>query len=171
MDRDAVLLAQLLAFAVLGSNLLTPGLAANDLTNLHDQLQSNQSDEKIVRICNVTAMLEKVYLCGYLFENQLNEMNSSDWCNFTLIADHYSTFSFCMELSAESVYCYWPNPQLETYVINMHKLFFSNCTSEILIFQDPPDNILCILIAVPICLTIVMIAVVVWCSKRSDILV
>ncbi|XP_062900069.1 uncharacterized protein LOC134344354 isoform X2 [Mobula hypostoma] len=90
MDRDAVLLAQLLAFAVLGSNLLTPGLAANDLTNLHDQLQSNQSDEKIVRICNVTAMLEKVYLCGYLFENQLNEMNSSDWCNFTLIADYYS---------------------------------------------------------------------------------
>ncbi|XP_051872208.1 receptor activity-modifying protein 3-like [Pristis pectinata] len=171
MDRDAVLLVQLLAFAVLGNSLLTPGLAAKDLANMHNQLQSNQSDEKIVRICNATAMLEKVYWCGYLFENQLNEMNSSDWCNFTLIAGYYSTFSFCTEFSTESVYCYWPNPQVEKYVINIHKLFFSNCTSEIIIFQDPPDDILFILITVPICLTIVMIAVVVWCSKRSDILV
>ncbi|XP_069768500.1 receptor activity-modifying protein 3-like isoform X2 [Narcine bancroftii] len=114
MDKDAVLLVQLLAFAFWGNGLLTPGLAAEDFANLHNQLQSNQSDDK--RICNETAMLEKVYWCGYLFESHLNEMNSSDWCNFTLIANYYSSFSYCAEISAESVYCYWPNPQMENYV-------------------------------------------------------
>lgn len=171
MDKDALLLVQFLAFAVWGNSLLTPGFAAKDFANSQNQLQSNQSDEKFLRICNGTAMLEKVYWCGDLFASELNEMNSSDWCNFTLIADYYSSFSFCMEFSTESVFCYWPNPQVESYVINIHKLFFSNCTSEILIFQDPPDNILFALIAVPICLTVVVIAVVVWCSKRSDVLV
>uniref|UniRef100_UPI00398E3728 receptor activity-modifying protein 3-like n=1 Tax=Pristiophorus japonicus TaxID=55135 RepID=UPI00398E3728 len=168
MEKDAFILLQLLAFAVWGNSLLTPGLSAKDNINLHNQ---SQPERKTSRVCNETVMLEVVHGCGYQFESQLNGMNSSDWCNFTLIAGYYNLFSYCMELSAENVNCYWPNPQAENYVINIHKFFFSNCTLEMLNFQDPPDNILSILIAVPIFLTIAMIAVVVWCSKRNDILV
>ncbi|XP_067867429.1 receptor activity-modifying protein 3-like isoform X1 [Heterodontus francisci] len=171
MEKDAFILVQLLALAVWGNSLLTSSLSAKNNTNLHNQSQSNQSERKTLTVCNETLMLEAVHWCGYQFESQLNRMNSSDWCNFTLIAGYYNFFSHCTEFSTENVKCYWPNPQVENYVINIHKFFFSNCTSEMLIFQDPPDKILIILISVPIFLTIVMIAMVVWCSKRNDILV
>ncbi|GCB62729.1 receptor activity-modifying protein 3-like [Scyliorhinus torazame] len=171
MEKDVFLLLQLLALVVWGNSLLTSSLSAKNNTNLHNQPQSNQSERQEKRICNETRMLEVVHLCGYHFESQLNRINSSDWCNFTLIAGHYNIFSHCMESLIEKVDCFWPNPQAENYVINTHKLFFSNCTLEMTSFQDPPDKILIILITVPILLTILMIALVVWCSKRNDILV
>ncbi|XP_078394734.1 receptor activity-modifying protein 3 [Cetorhinus maximus] len=171
MEKDVFLLVQLLALAVWGNSLLTSSLSAKNNTNLHNQPQTSQSEGKTKRICNKTLMLEVVHLCGYQFESELNRMNSSDWCNFTLIAGYYDIFSQCTESFTEEVDCFWPNPQVENYVINIHKLFFSNCTLEMIIFQDPPDKILIILITVPILLTIVMIALVVWCSKRNDILV
>ncbi|XP_067861705.1 uncharacterized protein [Heptranchias perlo] len=86
MEKDAFILLQLLAFAVWGNSLLTSSLSAKDNTNLHNQSQSNQSERKTNGVCNETVMLEVVHWCGYQFESQLNGMNSSDWCNFTLIA-------------------------------------------------------------------------------------
>ncbi|XP_072431745.1 receptor activity-modifying protein 3-like isoform X1 [Chiloscyllium punctatum] len=170
MEKDALLLVQLLALAVWGNSLLISSLSAKNNTNLHNQSEPNQTEREAKQICNETLMLEIVHWCGYDFASQLNTMNSSDWCNFTLIAGYYSTFSYCAESVVEGISCFWPNPQVENYLINIHKHFFSNCTLEMLMFQDPPDKILIALITVPILLTIIMIAIVVWCSKRNDVL-
>ncbi|XP_067867439.1 receptor activity-modifying protein 3-like isoform X2 [Heterodontus francisci] len=115
MEKDAFILVQLLALAVWGNSLLTSSLSAKNNTNLHNQSQSNQSERKTLTVCNETLMLEAVHWCGYQFESQLNRMNSSDWCNFTLIAGYYNFFSHCTEFSTENVKCYWPNPQVENY--------------------------------------------------------
>ncbi|XP_041040157.1 receptor activity-modifying protein 2-like isoform X2 [Carcharodon carcharias] len=116
MEKDVFLLVQLLALAVWGNSLLTSSLSAKNNTNLHNQPQTSQSEGKTKRICNETLMLEVVHLCGYHFESQLNRMNSSDWCNFTLIAGYYDIFSECTESLTEKVDCFWPNPQVENYV-------------------------------------------------------
>ncbi|MGH0141462.1 UNVERIFIED_CONTAM: hypothetical protein FKN15_073775 [Acipenser sinensis] len=83
----------------------------------------------------------------------------------------YNTFSTCTEQNSEIIGCFWPNPFVESFIISLHKHFFSNCTSDQVIWEDPPDNMLTILIVIPVLLTVVMIALVVWCSKRNDILV
>uniref|UniRef100_A0A3Q2CBL6 Receptor activity-modifying protein 3 n=1 Tax=Cyprinodon variegatus TaxID=28743 RepID=A0A3Q2CBL6_CYPVA len=89
------------------------------------------------------------------------------FCN--LIAE-YHIFTLCTETKSHNVDCYWPNPLVESYIIRIHKHFFSNCTMEGVKWGDPPDDTLTILILIPVFLTLAMIALVVWCSKRSDLL-
>ena len=75
-----------------------------------------------------------------------------------------------METGAQRINCYWPNPLVEGYIIRIHKHFFSNCSMDRVVWLDPPDEKLLALILVPVFLTLAMIALVVWCSKRSDLL-
>lgn len=86
------------------------------------------------------------------------------------VLSEYHLFTLCTEAKSRLVHCYWPNPLVESYIIRIHKHFFSNCTNKQVVFVDPPDNTLTILILIPVFLTLAMIALVVWCSKRSDIL-
>lgn len=86
------------------------------------------------------------------------------------VLSEYHLFTLCTEAKSRLVHCYWPNPLVESYIIRIHKHFFSNCTNKQEVFVDPPDNTLTILILIPVFLTLAMIALVVWCSKRSDIL-
>lgn len=86
------------------------------------------------------------------------------------VLSEYHLFTLCTEAKSHLVQCYWPNPLVESYIIRIHKHFFSNCSDRQVVFVDPPDNTLTILILIPVSLTLAMIALVVWCSKRSDIL-
>ncbi|KFW89651.1 Receptor activity-modifying protein 3, partial [Phalacrocorax carbo] len=83
---------------------------------------------------------------------------------------YYDNFTQCTEREANSASCFWPNPLAEGFITGIHKQFFSNCTSEKVHWEDPPDEILITLILTPVMLTCAMITLVVWCSKRSDIL-
>uniref|UniRef100_A0A8C3KPD7 Receptor activity-modifying protein 3 n=1 Tax=Calidris pygmaea TaxID=425635 RepID=A0A8C3KPD7_9CHAR len=84
---------------------------------------------------------------------------------------YYDNFTQCTEREANNASCFWPNPLAEGFITGIHKQFFSNCTSEKVHWEDPPDEILVTLILIPVMLTCAMITLVVWCSKRSDILV
>ncbi|KAK2531684.1 Ramp3 [Columba livia] len=84
---------------------------------------------------------------------------------------YYDNFTQCTEHEAKNASCFWPNPLTEGFITGIHKQFFSNCTSEKVHWEDPPDEILITLILIPVMLTCAMITLVVWCSKRSDILV
>ncbi|XP_063181726.1 receptor activity-modifying protein 3 isoform X2 [Chroicocephalus ridibundus] len=84
---------------------------------------------------------------------------------------YYDNFTQCTEREANDASCFWPNPLAEGFITGIHKQFFSNCTSEKVHWEDPPDEILITLILIPVMLTCAMITLVVWCSKRSDILV
>lgn len=86
------------------------------------------------------------------------------------LPSEYHLFTQCTEKKSQQVNCYWPNPLVESYIISIHKHFFSNCTIDQEVLVDPPEDMLAILIFIPIFLTLAMIALVVWCSKRSDIL-
>ncbi|CAI5673666.1 unnamed protein product [Oreochromis niloticus] len=86
------------------------------------------------------------------------------------VTGEYHLFTLCTETKSQIVDCYWPNPLVERYIIHIHKHFFSNCTIDQPLWIDPPDDTLTILILIPVFLTLAMIGLVVWCSKRSDIL-
>uniref|UniRef100_A0A493TC41 Receptor activity-modifying protein 3 n=1 Tax=Anas platyrhynchos platyrhynchos TaxID=8840 RepID=A0A493TC41_ANAPP len=83
---------------------------------------------------------------------------------------YYDIFTQCTEHEAFYASCFWPNPLVEGFITRIHKQFFLNCTSEDVLWEDPPDEILITLILIPVMLTCAMITLVVWCSKRSDIL-
>ncbi|XP_074726061.1 receptor activity-modifying protein 3 isoform X2 [Strix uralensis] len=146
-------------------------------------------------LCNESLMLEKLPACGKSFEEMMKKVDSKKWCNLTefiitgvgficpmyllswtpfLVSGnlrYYDNFTQCTEREANNASCFWPNPLAEGFITGIHKQFFSNCTSEKVHWEDPPDEILITLILIPVMLTCAMITLVVWCSKRSDILV
>ncbi|XP_063014821.1 receptor activity-modifying protein 3 isoform X1 [Melospiza melodia melodia] len=122
-------------------------------------------------LCNESLMLEKLPACGKSFEEMMKRVDSKKWCNLTEFIMYYDNFTQCTEREANNASCFWPNPLAEGFITGIHKQFFSNCTSEKVHWEDPPDEILITLILIPVLLTCAMITLVVWCSKRSDILV
>lgn len=123
-----------------------------------------------VNRCNETHLLGEMENCGEAFKREMVHIDPQNWCNLTHFISEYHLFTLCTEKKAERIHCFWPNPLVEGYIIRIHQLFFSNCTVERLVWVDPPDDTVTILILTPVLLTLAMIALVVWCSKRSDIL-
>ncbi|XP_053268610.1 receptor activity-modifying protein 3 [Pleuronectes platessa] len=118
--------------------------------------------------CNESRLQWEVEVCGEGFKRDMAHIDPQHRCNLTHFISEYHLFTLCTETKASHVHCYWPNPLVEVYIIHIHKHFFSNCSMDHVEWVDPPENTLTALILVPVFLTMAMIALVVWCSKRSD---
>ncbi|KAG6923795.1 receptor activity modifying protein 3 [Chelydra serpentina] len=156
METHAFWLVQLFLFALWVNGLMTLGLTGA---------------RQPVIVCNESLMLEKLPRCGKSFEEMMKKVDSKKWCNLTEFIKYYDNFSLCTEREASAAKCFWPNRLAQGFITGIHKQFFSNCTSEKDHWEDPPDEILITLIFIPVLLMAAMISIVVWCSKRSDILV
>ncbi|KAL1006463.1 hypothetical protein UPYG_G00072710 [Umbra pygmaea] len=165
MDTHAFAVLKLLMVGILVNSWMMTGLSAIENLNVESLPQRYN-----VALCNETQLLWEMELCGEEFKRGMTLVDPQNWCNLTHFISEYHIFSQCSETKSVNVNCFWPNPLVESYMIRIHKHFFSNCTLERVIWVDPPDDTLTILILIPIFLTLAMIALVVWCSKRSDIL-
>ncbi|XP_034562849.1 receptor activity-modifying protein 3-like [Notolabrus celidotus] len=122
------------------------------------------------KLCNESRLQWEVEVCGDDFKRDMDHVDPQYWCNLTHFISEYHLFTLCTETKSQVVHCFWPNPLVESYIIRIHKHFFSNCSSTLVEWVDPPDETLTVLILVPVFLTLAMIALVVWRSKRSDLL-
>ncbi|XP_008436620.1 receptor activity-modifying protein 3 [Poecilia reticulata] len=163
MDTNEFVVLKLLFLAFLVNTWMMSGTSASDTFNLEPITWQR-------RLCNESRLRWEVEVCGEDFKRDMAHVDPEQWCNLTYFMSEYHLFTLCTETKAQSVDCYWPNPLVESYIIHIHKHFFSNCTIEEVIWMDPPDDTLTILILIPVFLTLAMIALVVWCSKRSDLL-
>nr|XP_015810423.2 receptor activity-modifying protein 3 [Nothobranchius furzeri] len=164
MDTNELLLLKLFTVGVLVNTWIMGKSTAADSLTLEPTLPTQK------RICNESRLQWEVEVCGEDFKRDMSHIDSQYWCNLTHFISEYHLFTHCTETKSHIVNCYWPNPLVESYIIRIHKHFFSNCTMEHVIWVDPPDDTLTILILIPVFLTLAMIALVVWCSKRSDLL-
>lgn len=121
-------------------------------------------------LCNESRLQREVEVCGVYFRKDMDQVDPQNWCNLTHFISEYDVFTRCTEKKSEGIQCYWPNPLVESFIIRIHKQFFSNCSVPPLDLVDPSDETLTLLILIPVFLTLAMIAIVVWCSKRSDLL-
>lgn len=162
MDTNEFIVLKLLFLGFLVHTWIMSGTSAADAFNLEPNITW--------RLCNESRLRWEVEVCGEKFKLDMAHIDSQQWCNLTHFMSEYHVFTLCTETESHNVGCYWPNPLVESYIISIHKHFFSNCTMEEVLWVDPPDDTLIILILIPVFLTLAMIAIVVWCSKRSDLL-
>ncbi|XP_047206240.1 receptor activity-modifying protein 3-like [Girardinichthys multiradiatus] len=164
MDTNEFVVLKLLFLGFLVNTWMMSGTSASDNFNLEPTITWKR------RLCNESRLRWEVEVCGEHFKRDMAHIDPEQWCNLTYFMSEYHLFTLCTETKSHNVDCYWPNPLVESYIIRIHKHFFSNCTIEEVIWVDPPDDTLTILILIPVFLTLAMIALVVWCSKRSDLL-
>nr|XP_029135330.1 receptor activity-modifying protein 1-like [Labrus bergylta] len=80
----------------------------------------------------------------------------------------YGELTNCTFLVAEKMACYWPNRLVDEFFIRVHKQYFHDCSMSGRLLRDPPNRILGPFIVLPILVTLLMTALVVWRSKRSE---
>ncbi|XP_056290326.1 receptor activity-modifying protein 3-like [Pseudoliparis swirei] len=164
MDTNEFTVLKLFVVGILVNAWLMRGLSATESFNIEPTLPRPK------KLCNESRLQWEVEVCGEGFKRDMGHIDQQHWCNLTYFISEYYVFTSCTETKAELVSCYWPNPLVESYIIGIHKHFFSHCPMDQVVWVDPPEDTLTILILVPVFLTLAMIALVVWCSKRSDVL-
>ncbi|XP_037135763.1 receptor activity-modifying protein 3-like [Syngnathus acus] len=165
MDTNEFAVLKLFVVGILVNAWMAKGFSATESLNIE------HTSARPKRPCNESRLEWEVEVCGEDFKRDMAHIDPQHWCNLTHFISEYHIFTLCTETKSFIVHCYWPNPLVESYIIRIHKHFFANCTLDQVVWVDPPDNTLTVLILIPVFLTLAMIALVVWCSKRSDNLV
>ncbi|XP_015214057.1 receptor activity-modifying protein 1 [Lepisosteus oculatus] len=123
---------------------------------------------------SVTACDEAFYVhaieehCLAKFTFDMEALDPGYWCNWEDTVESYGELTNCTYLIAQKMNCFWPNRLVDEFFIGIHRLYFKNCSLSGRLPSDPPNNILGPFIAVPILVTLLMTALVVWRSKRSE---
>ncbi|KAM9123751.1 receptor activity-modifying protein 1 [Pangshura tecta] len=106
--------------------------------------------------------------CLSQFKFEMEVIGQKLWCDWDETVGSYGELTNCTFLIAEKLACYWPNQLVDEFFIAIHKHYFKNCSLSGRSVRDPPNNILYPFLVVPILITLLMTALVVWRSKRSE---
>ncbi|XP_054826141.1 receptor activity-modifying protein 1 [Eublepharis macularius] len=106
--------------------------------------------------------------CFNQFKSDMGTLRQTLWCDFDKTLGCYREFINCTLLIGTQLDCNWPNKLVDEYFIAIHQHYFKNCPESGWALRDPPNTILCPFIVVPIFITLLMTALVVWRSKHSE---
>uniref|UniRef100_A0A8C3A7T8 Receptor activity-modifying protein 1 n=1 Tax=Cyclopterus lumpus TaxID=8103 RepID=A0A8C3A7T8_CYCLU len=106
--------------------------------------------------------------CLAKFRLDMQELDQRHWCSWEDTVELYGELTNCTSLVAHKMDCFWPNRLVDEFFIRVHKHYFHNCSLSGRQLKDPPNRILGPFIVVPILVTLLMTALVVWRSKRSE---
>ncbi|GCC36504.1 hypothetical protein chiPu_0014998 [Chiloscyllium punctatum] len=83
-------------------------------------------------------------------------------------ACYYWDLTNCTFLIANKMDCFWPNQVVDQFFVTVHKEYFANCSVSGRGLGDPPNNIIGPFIMIPVMVTLLMTALVVWRSKQNE---
>ncbi|XP_066045407.1 RNA-binding protein 44-like [Chamaea fasciata] len=108
------------------------------------------------------------HYCLQQFQRSMEGIGQRLWCDWDQTVGTYGELTNCTALIAERLDCYWPNRLVDEFFVAVHKQYFRNCSPSGRALHDPPNGVLCPFIVLPVLVTLLMTALVVWRSKRSE---
>ncbi|KAM6258725.1 RNA-binding protein 44-like [Spheniscus humboldti] len=108
------------------------------------------------------------HYCLKQFQLSMEGIGQRLWCDWDETVGTYGELTNCTVLIAERLDCYWPNRLVDEFFVAVHKQYFRNCSPSGRALHDPPNSVLCPFILLPVLVTLLMTALVVWRSKRSE---
>ncbi|XP_039584478.1 receptor activity-modifying protein 1 [Passer montanus] len=108
------------------------------------------------------------HYCLKDFQDSMEGIGQRLWCDWDETVGTYGELTNCTALIAEKLDCYWPNRLVDEFFVAVHKQYFRNCSPSGRALHDPPNGVLCPFIVLPVLVTLLMTALVVWRSKRSE---
>ncbi|XP_067116790.1 receptor activity-modifying protein 1-like [Osmerus mordax] len=105
--------------------------------------------------------------CLTKFTLDMEGLDPNLWCNWPQTLQPYGELTNCTFMVAWKLDCFWPNHVIDQLFVRIHQHYFHNCSLTGRLLHDPPLHILGPFIAVPVLITLLMTALVVWRSKRS----
>ncbi|XP_004565989.1 uncharacterized protein LOC101472092 [Maylandia zebra] len=68
--------------------------------------------------------------CGENFHQDMWNIGRDNWCVQERFIGAYSDLTHCVEFLANITSCFFPNPDIQDFFIDIHLKFFQNCTNE-----------------------------------------
>ncbi|XP_057162009.1 receptor activity-modifying protein 1 isoform X3 [Ursus arctos] len=115
---------------------------------------------------NYGALLQE--LCLTQFKVSMEAIGKTLWCDWGKTIGSYGELTDCTRQVADRLGCFWPNAAVDEFFVAVHRHYFRNCPASGRAVRDPPRSILCPFIVVPILVTLLVTALVVWRSKRPE---
>uniref|UniRef100_G1TCA5 Receptor activity-modifying protein 1 n=1 Tax=Oryctolagus cuniculus TaxID=9986 RepID=G1TCA5_RABIT len=84
------------------------------------------------------------------------------------VLQSYGALTHCTQQVAAQLGCFWPNAEVDKFFVAVHQHYFRSCPVSGRAVHDPPSSVLCPFIVVPIVVTLLVTALVVWRSKRTE---
>ncbi|XP_034468814.1 receptor activity-modifying protein 1-like [Hippoglossus hippoglossus] len=106
--------------------------------------------------------------CFTKFELDMGGVERGLWCSWPDTMETYEALTNCSYQVALRMDCYWPNQVVDRFFVHIHQIYFQDCALTGRLLHDPPVGILGPFIAVPVLVTLLMTALVVWRSKRTE---
>ncbi|KAJ8003933.1 hypothetical protein DPEC_G00153550 [Dallia pectoralis] len=113
---------------------------------------------------------ERVILeyCVIKFTSDMEALDQSLWCSWADTLPLYRELTNCTFFVALQMHCFWPNQLIDQLFVQLHQDYFHDCALTGRMLHDPPLLILGPFIAVPVLVTLLMTALVVWRSQRRE---
>jgi len=107
-------------------------------------------------------------LCFGKFKLDMRALDRGLWCSWPDTTEIYEGLTNCTFQVALRMDCFWPNQIVDRFFIQVHRIYFHDCPLTGRLIHDPPISVLAPFITVPILVTLLMTALVVWRSKRTE---
>ncbi|XP_069790452.1 receptor activity-modifying protein 1 [Narcine bancroftii] len=108
------------------------------------------------------------HICLDTYRFQMIDIGQKLWCDWEETLSSYRDLTNCTFLIANKMDCFWPNQVVDLFFITVHSEYFANCSSSGRALGDPPNNIVGPFIMIPVMITLLITALVVWRSKRNE---
>ncbi|KAF6362067.1 receptor activity modifying protein 1 [Rhinolophus ferrumequinum] len=107
-------------------------------------------------------------LCLAPFKVDMEAIGKTLWCDWGKTIESYGELTDCTRQVMEKLGCFWPNAAVDSFFVTVHQRYFRSCPVSGRAVRDPPSSVLCPFIVVPILVTLLVTALVVWRSKRTE---
>lgn len=106
--------------------------------------------------------------CLNKFKFDMVALDRGLWCSWPDTMEIYEDVTNCTFQVAIRMGCFWPNHIVDHFFTDIHRTYFHDCALTGRLIHDPPISILAPFIGVPVLVTLLMTALVVWRSKRTE---
>nr|XP_046232134.1 uncharacterized protein LOC124052207 isoform X2 [Scatophagus argus] len=104
-------------------------------------------------------------ICGAAFHAEMQSISSENWCVLENIIRPYNDMTHCVEKVSYVSSCYYPNPNVQEFFLDIHSIYFHNCSSEALLLVDAPRRTVIALTVIPVSFIPLLVYLVISNSK------
>ncbi|XP_036435614.1 receptor activity-modifying protein 1-like [Colossoma macropomum] len=137
--------------------------------NVTQESFQNQKNIYNYRHCNETLLMMNVEICWYkIFHPNMTALGEENWCNWDLVIGYYTFLTLCLEHFSEESYCYFPGPIIQKLFVDIHKQYFSSCSTTEEDFPNSPLSVVLILTLLPVSIIPIAVFMVIWKNNVKD---
>ncbi|CAI5658120.1 uncharacterized protein LOC102081151 [Oreochromis niloticus] len=108
-------------------------LQSNQVSVITEDKESFQDEENKITGKNCDRESLQYYssnYCGQIFHQEMLTIGRDNWCVQEHFIRAYNDLTICVESVAKLTSCFFPNPNIQDFFIDIHLKYFQNCTNE-----------------------------------------